>query len=77
MSSLALQYVVIALAVIGSAVVVVRKQFPGTVRRLRAASALWLLREQRAPALRRLGRRLAPAASATAAGCGGCSGCED
>jgi len=77
MSSLVLQYVIIALAVVVSAAVVVHKQFPGAVRRLRTVSALWLLREQRAPALRRLGRRLAPAASATAPGCGGCSSCDD
>jgi hypothetical protein len=77
MSSLVLQYIVVALAVIVSAVVVVQKQFPGAVRRLRTASALWLLREQRAPALRRLGYKLAPAASAAAPGCGGCSGCDD
>ena len=77
MSWLVLQYIVVALAVIFSAVVVMQKQFPGAVRRLRTASALWLLREQRAPALQRLGRRIAPAASATAVGCGGCSGCDD
>ena len=77
MSWLVLQYIVVALAVIFSAVVVMQKQFPGAVRRLRTASALWLLREQRAPVLQRLGRRLAPAASAAAPGCGGCSGCDD
>jgi hypothetical protein len=77
MSSLVLQYIVVALAVIVSAVVVMQKQFPGAVRRLRTVSALWLLREQRAPSLRRLGHKLAPAASATAPGCGGCSGCDD
>ena len=77
MSSLVLQYIVVALAVIASTVVVVHKQFPGVARRLRTVAALWLLREQRAPALQRLGRRLAPAASAAAPGCGGCRGCDD
>ncbi|MEE7559920.1 hypothetical protein HH299_09560, partial [Xanthomonas sp. Kuri4-2] len=45
--SLALQYAVIALAVLASAWVVLKKQFPGTVRRLRGALALRLLRAGR------------------------------
>ena len=39
------QYAVIALAVLASAVVVMRKQFPNATRRLRIAIALPLMRE--------------------------------
>ncbi|MBF9174329.1 hypothetical protein I4I65_20360, partial [Xanthomonas campestris pv. campestris] len=45
--SLTLQYVIIALAVLVSAWVVMKKQFPGTLRRLRGALALALVREGR------------------------------
>ena len=48
-TGLLLQYAVIALAALVSAWVVVKKQFPGTVRRVRTALALALLRPQRAP----------------------------
>lgn len=74
-TSLLLQYVVIALAVLLSAWVVAKKQFPGGVRRLRVAVALPLLREERAPWLRSLGRWIAPVAKAFDAGCGGCDNC--
>ncbi|MGJ7901997.1 DUF6587 family protein, partial [Lysobacter sp. 1R34A] len=50
------QYVVIAIAVLASAVVVARKQFPGGVRRLRVACALPLVRDGRPPWLRRIGK---------------------
>lgn len=72
---LLLQYAIIALAVLVSAWVVLKKQFPGTVRRLRGALALWLLKPQRSPRLQALGRRLAPAASGGDSACGGCDGC--
>ena len=69
------QYMVIAVAVLLSIGFVARKQFPAGVRRLRIVCALPLLREGRAPWLRRMGRWLAPAPSA-AHGCGGCNNCE-
>jgi len=72
---LLLQYAIIALAVLASAWVVLKKQFPGTVRRLRGALALWLLKPQRPPRLQALGRRLAPPAVGGDDGCGGCGGC--
>ncbi len=72
--SLALQYAVIALAVLASAWVVLKKQFPGTVRRLRGAIALRLLRAGRPAWQQALGRRVAPPASGGGA-CGGCDSC--
>jgi hypothetical protein len=74
--SLLLQYLVIALAVLASAMHVASSRFPAGVRQLRVSMALALLREGRAPWLRALGRRIAPLPSAFAAtGCGGCNSC--
>lgn len=75
-ASLALQYAVIAVAVLVSAWVVFRKQAPGAARRLRIALALPLVREGRPAWLRALGKRIAPAPKA-ADGCAGCDGCDD
>ncbi len=69
------QYVVIAVAVLASAVVVARKQFPGAVRRLRIACALPLVREGRPGWMRGLGKRIAPPARAGGPHCGGCDSC--
>ena len=75
-AGLLLQYFVIALAVVLSAAFVVKKQFPGTVKKLRVALALWLLREGRPGWMRRVGRQLAPPGQGSASkDCGGCSGC--
>lgn len=74
---LMLQYAVIALLALISLAVVMRKQFPGSTRRLRTALALPLLREERARWLRAIGRWIAPPASMRAGSCGGCSsGCD-
>lgn len=73
--SLLIQYVVIALAVLLSAWVVMKKQFPGTTRRLRATMALPLLRSGRPLWMQSLGRRIAPPVFKSADGCGGCSSC--
>lgn len=76
-ASLTLQYMIIAVAVLVSAWVVMKKQFPGAVRRLRVAMALPLLRERRSGRLQRLGRWLAPAPRLSGEpGCNGCSSCE-
>ena len=73
---LLLQYAIIALAVLASAWVVLKKQFPGPVRKARIALALPLLREGRAAWQQKLGRWIAPAgSSANDAACGGCNGC--
>lgn len=69
------QYVVIAIAVLASTVVVARKQFPGGVRRLRVACALPLVREGRPPWLRRIGKAIAPAPRAAGPNCAGCDSC--
>lgn len=74
-ASLLLQYLVIALAVLLSAWVVLKKQFPGTARKLRGAIAVRLLRPGRAAWLQALGRRIAPAATSGAGACGGCDSC--
>ena len=74
-ASLALQYAIIAVAVVVSAWVVVKKQFPGPLRKLRGALALPLLREGNAGWRRRLGRWIAPPAPGADAACGGCNSC--
>jgi hypothetical protein len=75
--ALALQYAVIAVAVIISAWVVLRKQFPNAERRLRIVLAAPLVREARPAWLRAFGRRIAPTPrTATGAACGGCDGCD-
>jgi hypothetical protein len=74
--SLLLQYIVIGLAVLASALHVANSRFPAGVRRLRVSMALPLLRDGRAPWLRALGRRVAPMPSAMAgAACSGCNSC--
>jgi hypothetical protein len=74
--SLLLQYVVIGLAVVASALHVASSRFPAGVRRLGVSMALPLLREGRPTWLRALGRRIAPSPSAMAAtDCGGCNSC--
>ena len=76
-ASLLLQYLAIALAVLASAVFVLKRQFPNAVRRLRIACALPLVREGRPAWLRAVGLWVAPPASSTGAGaCGGCDNCE-
>ncbi|HVI59827.1 MAG TPA: DUF6587 family protein [Luteimonas sp.] len=74
-AGLALQYVVVALAVLLAAWVVMKKQFPQATRRLRVAIAVPMVRERRPAWLRRLGIRIAPPGMAGGDGCGGCNGC--
>ncbi|MGV8930697.1 MAG: DUF6587 family protein [Luteimonas sp.] len=73
--SLAIQYVLIALALVFSAWVVMKKQLPGVTRKLRIALAVPLVREGRPTWLRALGRRIAPAGAGNAKDCGGCNNC--
>src|SRR5690606_38439057 len=75
-ASLALQYLVIAAAVLASAWVAMRKLFPAAVRRLRVAIALPLVRETQPAWLRGIGRRIAPEPKARGNACGGCDGCD-
>ncbi|MGX9188851.1 DUF6587 family protein [Stenotrophomonas sp. Ker107b] len=74
-AGLLLQYVVIALAVVVSAWVVMKKQFPGTVRKARGAIALGLVKPQRAAWLQALGRKIAPPATGSGGACDGCDSC--
>ena len=74
-ASLALQYAIIAVAVVVSLWVVLKKQFPGPLRRLRGALALPLLRQGSAGWRYRLGRWIAPPPSGADASCGGCNSC--
>jgi hypothetical protein len=74
-ASLLLQYVVIAMAVLLSVWVVAKKQFPGSVRRLRVALALPLLREGRPSWMRAIGLRVSPVAQGGDSACGGCDNC--
>ena len=74
-ASLLLQYAIIAVAVLLSVWVVAKKQFPGSVRRLRVAIALPLLREGKPAWLRSIGRRVAPATQTGGSACGGCDNC--
>ena len=74
--SMILQYIVIALAVLASIVVVMRKQFPNATRRLRIAAALPLLREGSPAWMKSIGRRIAPAPQGKGRDCGGCDSCD-
>ena len=69
------QYGVIALAVVASAAVVMRKQFPNATRKLRIALALPLLRESAPGWLKPVGRAIAPPARNAGKGCDGCDNC--
>ena len=70
------QYLVIALAVLASVAVVMRKQFPNATRRLRIAIALPLLREGKPGWMKTLGRSIAPMPKTGDRDCGGCDGCD-
>ena len=74
-AGLLLQYLIIAVAVVLSVWVVAKKQFPGSVRKLRVSLALFLLRDGRPEWMRSLGRGLAPPGTAGDGSCGGCNGC--
>ena len=75
-AGLLMQYVLIALAVLASLAVVMRKQFPGATRRLRIALALPMLRDGSPGALKKIGRWIAPVPAADGKDCGGCNGCD-
>lgn len=73
-AGLLVQYCIVALAVLVSAVVVMHKQFPNTTRKLRVALALPLLADGRPQWMRQLARRIAPPGTG-GKDCGGCNGC--
>ncbi|QNR95950.1 hypothetical protein ICJ04_10260 [Stenotrophomonas sp. 169] len=74
-AGLLLQYLIIAVAVLVSAWVVLKKQFPGVVRKARGAIAVRLLRPGTEGWRQSLGRRIAPPATGSAGACGGCDSC--
>ena len=74
-ASLWIQYLIIALAVLVSAWVVAKKQFPGSVRKLRVAIALPLLREGSSAWMQSLGRWVSPVKQSSSGACGGCDNC--
>jgi len=73
-AGLGLQYFIIALAVVLSGWVVLKKQFPNTTRRLRSTVARWLLRPQHSVTIQALGRRLATPTQPDSH-CNGCDRC--
>jgi hypothetical protein len=75
-TALALQYLIVAIAVAVSTWVVLRRQAPNAERRLRISLALPLVRDGRPAWLRAIGRRIAPPVHTAEPGCGGCNGCE-
>jgi hypothetical protein len=77
MQSMALQYLLLAVALGWSVAYIVRRQFPSALRALRVRLALHFLSASRPAWQRRLGRMLAPppamaATCAVGASCGGC-----
>ncbi|KLJ02929.1 DUF6587 family protein [Luteimonas sp. FCS-9] len=68
------QYAAVAVLVVVSAWIVLKKQAPAAARRLRIALAVPLVRAGRPAWMQALGRRIAPAPR-PGAGCGGCDGC--
>jgi len=75
-AGLLVQYAVIAVAVVASVGVVMRKQFPNATRRLRIAIALPLLRAGSPAWMKSVGRWIAPTPRANAANCAGCDNCD-
>jgi len=74
--STALQYLIVALIVLPCAFYAVGVFSPQLKRRTQRGAALWLLKPERVPAVRRLGLRLLPPEQAS--GCGaGCSDCNN
>ena len=73
-----LQTLLIAIAVLASAIHAMRNLAPTALRTVRKRLAVVLLRPQRNASLRMVGRWLAQQRTPAAAACGGgCRGCED
>lgn len=78
-AGLALQYAIIAVAVLASAWYVLRTRAPRTLRRIRVAIAVPMVRERNPAWLRSLGRRIAPPPMTAGGGKGcetSCRGCD-
>lgn len=74
-AGLLIQYGVIVLAVLASALYVLNRQLPRQMRRLRVVLAVPLVREGRPRWLVAIGHWAAPAAAGSSNACGGCDGC--
>ena len=71
-----LQYTIIAAVVLAALWIFLKKQMPGTLRRLRLALAAPLVREGRPGWMRSLARHIAPPSRGSgASACGGCNDC--
>src|SRR5262245_20407299 len=71
-----LQYLVIGVVVLAALWIFVKKQMPGTLRRLRLSLATPLVRDGRPDWMRGLARRIAaPSQWGGAVSCGGCNDC--
>lgn len=70
-----LQYVIVGLVVLLALWMFLRRQFPGTVRRVRIAIAAPLVRDGRPAWMRQVARVVAPPASGNGGACGGCDNC--
>lgn len=75
-SALWLQYAIVAIAVLLSALVVIRKYAPQSLRKARMALARRLVREGRPAWLQALGQQIAPVPLDTGGACGGCDSCK-
>lgn len=72
---LTVQYIVVGLVVALALWIFLKKQMPGTLRRLRLALAKPLVRDGRPAWMRALARRIAPPARGGGGACGGCDNC--
>ncbi len=71
-----LQYLVVGAVVVLALWIFVKKQMPGTLRKVRLALAAPLVREGRPGWMRSLARRIAPPSRGSgASACGGCNDC--
>lgn len=71
-----LQWLIVSVAVLLSALFVFRKYAPQTVRHWRQQSAIALMRDGNQGWRRALGLKIAPDPAAAMKSCGGCDGCD-
>lgn len=70
------QWIIVGVAVLLSAMFVFRKYAPNTVRRWRQQSAIALMRDGNRGWRRSLGLKIAPDPAAASKSCDGCDGCD-
>ncbi|MGY0504182.1 DUF6587 family protein [Luteimonas sp. e5] len=74
--ALAVQYLLVGIAVVLAALYLWRSRFPRAWRATRMALAIPLLRASRPGWAQALGRAIAPASAPKSSECGGCDGCS-